>query len=158
MIILFFWRCVQHASVIDRQQRSCPAWLVSPLVRGPSGVALLGTALLGTWCQFAAWTVFLLLRWWRLGGQGLFFPLCPVQCLLHREPMRNNANWVVPSQKQPPLYCPITIFFYTLWIDHITQGIIASSQIYIALDTSLLVIHSSNMNRGPYSVSGMHRI
>ena len=132
MIILFFWRCVQHASVKDRQQRSFPAWLVSPLVRGPSGVALLGTALLGTWCQFAAWTVFLLLRWWRLGGQGLFFPLCPVQCLLHREPARNNTKWVALSQTQPTLFCPLTLFFpLTLWIDHSMQGLVAVGQTFL---------------------------
>ena len=149
---LFFWHCVQHASVIDWQQSSCPAWLLSPLVRGPSAVALLGT-----WCQFAAWTVFLLSRWWRPGGQGLFFPLCPVQCLLHREPVRSNANWVVPSQRQPTLHCPIAIFFYALWIDHITQGIVASSQICIALDTSLSVIHSSDMKSDTSSVSRVNK-
>ena len=109
---LFFWHCVQHASVIDWQQSSCPACLVSPLVRGPSAVALLGT-----WCQFAAWTVFLLSRWWRPGGQGLFFPLCPVQCLLHREPVRNNAKWMVLSQTQPPLCRPSVLFFPTYFMN-----------------------------------------
>ena len=47
--------------------------------------------------------------WW----EGLFFPLHPVQCLLHREPVKNNAKCVVPSKTQPLLYHPLHSLFST---------------------------------------------
>ena len=43
-----------------------------------------------------------------LVGRGCSFP---VQCLLYREPVRNNAKWVVLSQTQLTLCHPLTLFF-----------------------------------------------
>ena len=75
--------------------------------RGPPGAALLGT-----WCGCCG-TVFLLLWMMKAWWEGLFFLLHPVQCLLHREPVKNNAKCVVPSKTQPPLYRPLHSLFST---------------------------------------------
>lgn len=71
---------------------------------------------------------------WRPGGQGLFFPLLPVQYLLHRKPLRDNSRGIVPSKTQPTLPWPTMLFCLHLWIGHITQGIVAVGQICITLD------------------------
>ena len=76
---------------------SCPAWLVSQgvLLEWPFLARGVGVDELSSSSS----------RWWRPGGHGLFFPMHPVQCLLHREISSGGSTDTTSS-----LLSPHTVF------------------------------------------------
>lgn len=113
-------------TIISKQQCSFPAWLVSLgillewhfLICG-MGVAVQSSSSSGRW---------------RPCGLGLFFPMCPLQCLLHKEPSRTMPSGWSPDRHHLLPAAPPPQSFLHLWIDCITQGTIDIGQIFFVLD------------------------
>ena len=124
-------------TIISKQQCSCPDWLVSLGILLKWHFLTPGVSVAEQSSSSSGWL--------RLGGLGLFFPMCPLQCLMHKEPSRTMPSGWSPDRHHLLLAVPPPQSFIHLRIDCITQGIITIGQIFFCTRPLLfqLFIHET---------------